>query len=82
MSVVFFPVKLRCTISLQLYELGETNDGGTPILSFTVPRSESGGVVNNKREVFSFKFNEVFDQSAKQDQVFLSVARPVVEKWV
>lgn len=38
----------------QLYEVGEA-DSGVPTISFIVPRSESSGYVNNKKELFAFK---------------------------
>ena len=39
---------------MQLYEVGEA-DSGVPTISFIVPRSESSGYVNNKKELFAFK---------------------------
>ena len=39
---------------LQVYEVVQSQDG-LEALSFTVPRSEAGGAVNNRRETFSFK---------------------------
>lgn len=39
----------------QIYDIGEDRDG-TSTLSFTVPRTESSGLVNNKREVFLFRY--------------------------
>ena len=39
---------------LQAYEVEEREDG-LSALTFTVPRSESSGAVNNKRETFSFR---------------------------
>lgn len=39
---------------LQVYEVVQSRDG-LEALSFTVPRSEAGGAVNNRRETFSFK---------------------------
>ena len=39
---------------LQAYEVEERQDG-LSALTFTVPRSESSGAVNNKRETFSFR---------------------------
>lgn len=38
----------------QSYEVGETEES-VPTISFTVPRSEAAGYVNNKREVYSFR---------------------------
>ena len=61
-----------------LYELGE-DESGTPGLSFTVPRELSSGFVNNKKEIYTFKFDGFFDQTVKQDEVFAGVAQPVIE---
>ena len=82
---------------LKVYEIGEEKDT-TPSLSFIVPRLESSGLVNNKREVFSFRliiiwavtrviishdrFNKIFNQQSKQDEVFEQVAQPVINKLV
>ena len=38
----------------QQYEVAEGEEG-LDTLSFTLPRSESGGLVNNKRETYTFK---------------------------
>ena len=43
-------------LSQQLYEVGEAEDN-TPTISFTVPRSESSGLINNKRELFAFRLD-------------------------
>ncbi|XP_072189885.1 kinesin-like protein KIF6 [Excalfactoria chinensis] len=48
-------------------------------LEITVPRDLADGFVNNKRESYKFKFQKVFDQEAKQDVVFDSIAKPVAE---
>ena len=39
---------------LQVYSLGEASDS-TPTVSFSVPRSEASGTVNNKKELYSFR---------------------------
>jgi hypothetical protein len=31
-------------------------------------------------ELFSFRFEHIFDQTAKQDEVFEQVAQPVIDK--
>ncbi|XP_011403132.1 PREDICTED: kinesin-like protein KIF6 [Amphimedon queenslandica] len=59
------------------YEIGTDED--TPKLTFIIPRLASDGYVNNKKEVFTFKFTEVFGDEVKQDQIFDTVARPVIE---
>ena len=38
----------------QSYEIGTDED--TPKLTFIIPRSASDGYVNNKKEVFTFKY--------------------------
>ncbi|NXC32834.1 KIF6 protein, partial [Campylorhamphus procurvoides] len=48
-------------------------------LEITVPRDLADGFVNNKREIYKFKFQKIFDQEAKQDVVFDSIAKPVAE---
>ncbi|XP_032299123.1 kinesin-like protein KIF6 isoform X2 [Coturnix japonica] len=48
-------------------------------LEITVPRDLADGFINNKRESYKFKFQKVFDQEAKQDVVFESIAKPVAE---
>uniref|UniRef100_A0A8C3JCP6 Kinesin-like protein n=1 Tax=Calidris pygmaea TaxID=425635 RepID=A0A8C3JCP6_9CHAR len=48
-------------------------------LEIIVPRDSADGFVNNKRESYRFKFQKIFDQEAKQDVVFDSIARPVAE---
>ncbi|KAM6407145.1 kinesin-like protein KIF6 isoform 1-T1 [Pluvialis apricaria] len=48
-------------------------------LEIIVPRDLADGFVNNKRETYKFKFQKIFDQEAKQDVVFDSIAKPVAE---
>uniref|UniRef100_A0A8C3GNS1 Kinesin-like protein n=1 Tax=Cairina moschata TaxID=8855 RepID=A0A8C3GNS1_CAIMO len=48
-------------------------------LEIIVPHDLADGFVNNKRENYKFKFQKIFDQEAKQDVVFDSIARPVAE---
>uniref|UniRef100_A0A8B9FYY4 Kinesin-like protein n=1 Tax=Amazona collaria TaxID=241587 RepID=A0A8B9FYY4_9PSIT len=48
-------------------------------LEVIVPHDLADGVVNNKRESYKFKFQKIFDQEAKQDVVFDSIAKPVAE---
>eukprot|EP00731_Ephydatia_muelleri_P027714 Em0019g587a len=47
--------------------------------AITVPRSEASGVVNNKKETFSFKFSHVFDQDSRQEDIFENVAKGVID---
>ncbi|NXE24259.1 KIF6 protein, partial [Ardeotis kori] len=48
-------------------------------LEIIIPRDLADGFVNNKRESYTFKFEKIFDQEAKQDVVFDSIAKPVAE---
>ncbi|XP_027497041.1 kinesin-like protein KIF6 isoform X4 [Corapipo altera] len=48
-------------------------------LEIMVPRDLADGFVNNKRETYKFKFQKIFDQEAKQDVIFDSIAKPVAE---
>ncbi|XP_066467721.1 kinesin-like protein KIF6 [Tiliqua scincoides] len=48
-------------------------------LDIIVPRDLADGFVNNKRESYKFKFQKIFDQEAKQDEVFEAIAKPVAE---
>ncbi|NXG73261.1 KIF6 protein, partial [Baryphthengus martii] len=48
-------------------------------LEIIVPHDLADGFINNKRESYKFKFQKVFDQEAKQDVVFDSIAKPVAE---
>ncbi|XP_065611401.1 kinesin-like protein KIF6 [Cyrtonyx montezumae] len=48
-------------------------------VEITVPRDVADGFVNNKRESYKFTFQKIFDQEAKQDVVFDSIAKPVAE---
>ncbi|NXD36645.1 KIF6 protein, partial [Copsychus sechellarum] len=48
-------------------------------LEITVPRDLADGFINNKREIYKFKFQKIFNQEAKQDVIFDSIAKPVAE---
>ncbi|NXT38465.1 KIF6 protein, partial [Pelecanoides urinatrix] len=48
-------------------------------LEIIMPHDLADGFVNNKRERYKFKFQKIFDQEAKQDVVFDSIAKPVAE---
>ncbi|XP_013391269.1 kinesin-like protein KIF6 [Lingula anatina] len=60
------------------YEIDE-DDGGNPRITFTVPRDLAGGFINNKKEQYKFRFQRLFDQPTKQEEVFENVARPVID---
>ncbi|XP_072783715.1 kinesin-like protein KIF6 isoform X2 [Taeniopygia guttata] len=55
------------------------NEEPLPSLEITVPRELGDGFINNKRESYKFKFQKIFDQEAKQDVIFDSIAKPVAE---
>ncbi|XP_053191178.1 kinesin-like protein KIF6 [Scomber japonicus] len=48
-------------------------------LEFMVPRDLADGFVNNKRECYKFRFQKVFDQAAKQEDIFEKIAKPVAD---
>ncbi|XP_010734716.2 kinesin-like protein KIF6 isoform X1 [Larimichthys crocea] len=48
-------------------------------LQFVVPRDLADGFVNNKRECYKFRFQKVFDQAAKQEEIFENIAKPVAD---
>ena len=54
-SVVQVTFPCTCTFIPQQCEVAEGEDG-VPAFCITVPRSEASGVVNNKKETFSFKY--------------------------
>ncbi|XP_067420873.1 kinesin-like protein KIF6 isoform X2 [Emydura macquarii macquarii] len=57
----------------------EEDEKSASSLEIIVPRDLADGFVNNKRESYKFKFQKIFDQEAKQDAVFESIAKPVAE---
>ncbi|XP_028848308.1 kinesin-like protein KIF6 isoform X2 [Denticeps clupeoides] len=48
-------------------------------LGFVVPKDLADGFINNKRESYKFRFQKIFDQSAKQEELFDTVAKPVAD---
>ncbi|XP_030303717.1 kinesin-like protein KIF6 [Calypte anna] len=57
----------------------DDDEKSLPGLEIIVPRDLADGFVNNKRESYKFRFQKIFDQEAKQDVVFDSIAKPVAE---
>ncbi|KAI9004755.1 P-loop containing nucleoside triphosphate hydrolase protein [Gaertneriomyces semiglobifer] len=47
-------------------------------VGFRIPKDQAAGMINNQREVYDFKFDRVFDMDAKQEEVFDTIAKPVV----
>ncbi|XP_027027796.2 kinesin-like protein KIF6 isoform X3 [Tachysurus fulvidraco] len=48
-------------------------------LEFVVPRDLADGFINNKRESYRFRFQKVFDQNIKQEEIFEAIAKPVAD---
>ncbi|KAF7254330.1 Kinesin-like protein KIF6 [Varanus komodoensis] len=61
-----------------IYSIGEDETSAFS-LEIIVPRDLADGFVNNKRESYKFKFQKVFDQESKQDEIFEAIAKPVAE---
>ncbi|XP_053488387.1 kinesin-like protein KIF6 isoform X2 [Ictalurus furcatus] len=55
----------------------EEQNGGS--LEFVVPRDLADGFINNKRESYRFRFQNVFDQTSKQEEIFEAIAKPVAD---
>uniref|UniRef100_A0A3B3DBP9 Kinesin family member 6 n=1 Tax=Oryzias melastigma TaxID=30732 RepID=A0A3B3DBP9_ORYME len=49
-------------------------------LEFVLPKDLTDGFVNNKRESYRFRFKKVFDQQAKQEDIFKNIAKPVADR--
>ncbi|XP_041704283.1 kinesin-like protein KIF6 isoform X3 [Coregonus clupeaformis] len=52
------------------------------LLEFLVPKDLADGFVNNKKETYKFRFQEVFDQTVKQEDIFEAIAKPVADRKV
>ncbi|XP_072847570.2 kinesin-like protein KIF6 isoform X1 [Pogona vitticeps] len=61
-----------------IYSVDEDETSGFN-LEIIVPHDLADGFVNNKRESYKFKFQKVFDQESKQDEIFEAIAKPVAE---
>lgn len=61
-----------------IYEVDDS-DGNQSVISYNVPRELSDGIINNKKENYEFRFDQVFDQETKQDEIFAHVAQPVID---
>lgn len=56
------------------------NDGQAgPHLEFVVPKDLADGFINNKKENYKFRFQQVFDHTVKQDEIFETIAKPVAD---
>ncbi|KAF5896227.1 kinesin-like protein KIF6, partial [Clarias magur] len=61
-----------------VYSVGNEEQGGGS-LEFVIPRDLADGFINNKRESYRFRFQKVFDQATKQDEIFEAIAKPVAD---
>ncbi|XP_056151323.1 kinesin-like protein KIF6 [Lampris incognitus] len=48
-------------------------------LEFVVPKDLTDGFINNKKENYKFRFQKVFDQIVKQEEIFETIAKPVAD---
>ena len=48
----------------------ELEDG---LVTFNVPKEDSEGYVNNKKDLYKFKFEDVFPEKTQQDTIFEKV---------
>ncbi|XP_073938365.1 kinesin-like protein KIF6 isoform X2 [Castor canadensis] len=71
-------VKQTIQIFARIYSIDE-DEKLTSSLEIILPRDLADGFVNNKREIYKFKFQRIFDQDAKQDIIFEVIAKPVAE---
>ncbi|XP_029973514.1 kinesin-like protein KIF6 [Salarias fasciatus] len=61
-----------------VYSVNNEEETGAS-LEFVVPKDLADGFVNNKRECYKFRFNSVFDQATKQEDIFENIAKPVAD---
>ncbi|XP_072546377.1 kinesin-like protein KIF6 isoform X2 [Salminus brasiliensis] len=61
-----------------VYSVGNEEPGGGR-LEFVIPRDLADGFINNKRESYRFRFQKVFDQATKQEDIFDMIAKPVAD---
>uniref|UniRef100_A0A3P8RYJ9 Kinesin family member 6 n=1 Tax=Amphiprion percula TaxID=161767 RepID=A0A3P8RYJ9_AMPPE len=70
--------KFCCLWLPQVYSVDNEEQTGAS-LEFVVPRDLADGFVNNKRECYKFRFQKVFDQATKQEEIFEHIAKPVAD---
>jgi kinesin family member 6/9 len=46
----------------------------------SVPKDANEGFINNKKEEYRFRFERIFNMESSQDDIFQSVAEPVIDK--
>ncbi|XP_027732377.1 kinesin-like protein KIF6 isoform X2 [Vombatus ursinus] len=61
-----------------IYSVDE-DEKSVAALEIILPRDLAEGFVNNKRESYKFKFQRIFDQESKQEDIFDIIAKPVAE---
>ncbi|KAG5265447.1 hypothetical protein AALO_G00242590 [Alosa alosa] len=62
--------------SVSAYSVDE--DGHS--LEFEVPKDLADGFINNKKDKYRFRFQKIFDQACKQEDVFEMIAKPVADR--
>eukprot|EP00794_Sanderia_malayensis_P020071 gene20071-22040_t len=76
-------IRIYCRIKPTKQNTGlydtEEDDNGNSIVSFNIPKDLTKGIVNNKKEVYRFRFDNVFEQSVKQEEVFEAISVPVID---
>ncbi|XP_028398653.1 kinesin-like protein KIF6 isoform X1 [Dendronephthya gigantea] len=60
------------------YDCDEGDDGYSYV-SFNIPKDLARDFINNKKEIYKFRFNKAFDRDTKQDDIFEHVARGVID---
>ena len=58
-----------------------STEGHEDQISFALPKNEADGLVNNRKELFNFRFTHMFPDTTTQEEIFDVVAKPVVERW-
>lgn len=77
---IFCRLKPTKAAKKTLYEIQPQETGDQIVLN--VPRDEAVGYVNNKKEEYRFKFEKIFEQNCLQEDVFESVAEPVIDNVI
>ena len=69
-------LRIRPTKARRAYGIEENEDPKEKgeRIKFTVPKDLQVGEINNAKEEYNFKFGKVFDQNAKQEDIFERVA--------
>ncbi|KAJ3071203.1 hypothetical protein HDU98_005685 [Podochytrium sp. JEL0797] len=62
------------------YACSPGDDESLPKIAFRVPKDTDQGLINNQKENYDYRFNNVFDQNTTQEEVFDNVAKDVIIK--